>query len=573
MQRNKRIPLCLALCAALMLTMLAACGGKGNPTGTDTDAPRTTAEATGKETETDAPEPAAGIAIAADGEVKYRMVYPDNTGAMFQALGDELANLVKTLVGIRPAVQRESVAERSERPSVYIGFCRATERAGLTDGVPCNGYRMAERDGNLYLVASVSDALTAAGNRFKRILRAGAKDGSITVTVEEQSYTVSSKAEKIPALNAALTVYGYDTGEDSYQMVFPNAQKSDFEAYCALLTEKGYTVREQRSVQGLEYAAYGKDEDMLFVTLSCGELRVQYDPLSACWLGTQPSAGAVCETAGYLMGVWGGGDFENGMAMFYLLSDGTFLVFDGGHNASDADNLYARLRDIATENGIAEVRISAWVITHFHSDHAGAFDSFVARYSDSVKIDRAVFGVTSLDQGNDATSGSSLVATAQAAMQRHQPNAAVVRLHTGQQLTLGDMTLEVLYTASDLAVGSLNDYNDASMVMRLSVNGKTVLMTGDAATATWNLLAKKYGSYLKSDYLQVPHHGARGGGTVEAYRLIAPDELFWPAGENLFRYVRYTQNIEPCKYLTDTVSNDKIHLAGVNGKLTSFRFR
>lgn len=446
-------------------------------------------------------------------------------------------------------------------------------RAGLTDGVPCNGYRMAERDGNLYLVASVSDALTAAGNRFKRILRAGAKDGSITVTVEEQSYTVSSKAEKIPALNAALTVYGYDTGEDSYQMVYPNAQKSDFEAYCALLTEKGYTVREQRSVQGLEYAAYGKDEDMLFVTLSCGELRVQYDPLSACWLGTQPSAGAVCETTGYLMGVWGGGDFENGMAMFYLLSDGTFLVFDGGHNASDADNLYARLRDIATENGIAEVRISAWVITHFHSDHAGAFDSFVAKYSDLVKIDRAVFGVTSSEQGTAATSGNSLVSTAQAAMQRYQPNAAVVRLHTGQQLTLGDMTLEVLYTASDLAIGSLNDYNDASMVMRLSVNGKSVLMTGDAATATWNLLAKKYGNYLKSDYLQVPHHGARGGGTVEAYRLIAPDELFWPAGENLFQYVRYTENIEPCKYLTDTVSTDKIHLAGVNGKLTSFRFR
>ncbi|HBF15905.1 MAG TPA: hypothetical protein DDW30_09575 [Clostridiales bacterium] len=572
MQRNKRIPLCLALCAALLLTLLASCGGKSNPTGTGTDVPRTTTEATGKETETDAPEPAAGIAIAANGEVKYRMVYPDDSGAMFQALGDELADLVKTLVGTRPAVQRESIAERSERPSVYIGFCRATERAGLIDGVPYNGYRMAEKDGNLYLVASVSDALTAAGNRFKRLLRAGAKDGSITVTVEAQSYTVSSKAEKIPALDAALTVYGYDTGEESYQMVFPNAQRSDFDAYCALLTEKGYTLREQRSVQGLDYAAYGKDADMLFVTLSCGELRVQYDPLSACWTDSTPAA-KVCETTGYLMGVWGGGDYENGMAMFYLLSDGTFLVFDGGHNSSDADNLYGHLRDIATENGIAEVRISAWVVTHFHGDHVGAFEPFVAKYSDYVTIDRAVFGVTSSEQGTAATNGNSLVSTAQAAMQRYQPNAAVVRLHTGQQLTLGDMTLEVLYTASDLAIGSLNDYNDASMVMRLTVNGKTVLMTGDAATATWNLLAKKYGSYLKSDFLQVPHHGAKGGGTVEAYRLIAPDELFWPAGENLFQYVRYTENIEPCKYLTDTVTAEKIHLAGVNGRLTSFRFR
>ena len=184
-----------------------------------------------------------------------------------------------------------------------------------------------------------------------------------------------------------------------------------------------------------------------------------------------------------------------------------------------------------------------------------------------------MFGAVSADQGKAATEGDSLLYAAQAVLAQCQPEASIVRLHTGQLLHFGDMTMEVLYTPSDLAVGSLNDYNDASMVMRLSVNGKTVLMTGDAATATWNLLAKKYGSYLKSDCLQVPHHGAAGGGTVEAYRLIAPDELFWPAGENLFRYVRYTQNIEPCKYLTDTVSNDKIHLAGVNGKLTSFRFR
>ena len=146
-------------------------------------------------------------------------------------------------------------------------------------------------------------------------------------------------------------------------------------------------------------------------------------------------------------------------------------------------------------------------------------------------------------------------------------------MHTGQELVLGDMTVEVLYTPADLRQGDLNDYNDASLVMRLSVNGKTLLMTGDAATATWKLLASKYGSFLKSDYLQVPHHGAAGGGTVAAYDLIDPDVLYWPAGENLYNALLSSMNPTICRHLIGMVSPDNIHLAGINGTVTSFKFK
>ena len=105
----------------------------------------------------------------------------------------------------------------------------------------------------------------------------------------------------------------------------------------------------------------------------------------------------------------------------------------------------------------------------------------------------------------------------------YSPNTKIARLQTGQEFWLADVRIEVLYTLADLKQGTFTDYNDASSVMRLEINGKTVLMTGDAATATWNLLVKRCGSYLKSDYLQVPHHGAAGGGTIAAYDLIQPE--------------------------------------------------
>lgn len=566
MKLNKQRWCALLLAGVLSAGGLVSCRNGGAPVGSGT-------VASADETETTQQAPA-GIAFAADGKVLYRLVYPDHSGALFQSAADEIAKLVEGLIGDRPAVQKESIAELSDRPTVYVGICRATERSGLVADLPSNAYRMAEQDGNLYLAASVSDALTAVSNLFKKSIRSGRNGKSISFAFPDRSNTVTSQAAKIPAYHADCAFYGYATGAQSYSMVFPDAKQKDFEAYLSQLSGSGYTRREQRSLPGVEYAACERNGEVLFVTLSCDEMRVTYEPLSSCWLEEVPAASTeVCQTAGYLMGVWGGGSFENGMAMFYLLSNGTFLVFDGGHNASDADNLYQQLRRIATANGIADVRISAWIITHFHGDHVGAFEPFLSAYSDRVKIDRAVFGATSSEQGSAASEEDTTVSRVTAALQSGQPDCRIVRLHTGQLLTLGDMTMEVLYTPSDLAQGSLKDYNDASMVVRLKAGEKSILMTGDAATATWNLLVKKYGSYLKTDCLQVPHHGAAGGGTVAAYDLIDPDELFWPAGNKLYADLLATMNPAVCRHLTGMVKPECIHIAGVNGRLTEFRFR
>lgn len=569
--RNRKW-LCLLMAGLLALGMLASCSGggeSGKTTESGTDSATREPETSGSTDD------GQEIALVTEGETQYRLVYPDNSGVMFQELATEIAKLVEDLTGAYMPVQKESFAQQTTKPTVYVGVCLATERAGLTKDLAYNAYRMTEKDGNLYLIASASNALTAAGNLFKKSIRSGKSGKNIALDFSERSSTVTSQAAKIPAYHADCTVYGYATGAQSYGMVFPGAKQTDFDAYLAQLTAEGYTEQERRSLPGVEYAAYGKGDDMLFVTLSCEELRVTYEPLSACWMDAAPAAAAeaVCQTTGYLMGVYGGGDFENGMAMFYLLSDGTFLVFDGGHNASDADNLYQHLRKIASENGIAEVRVSAWIITHFHGDHVGAFEPFLSKYSSMVKIDRAVFGATSSEQGSAATEGDSMVTKATSALKTYQPDCRVVRLHTGQLLTLGDMTMEVLYTPSDLSQGGLKDYNDASMVVRLKVGEKTILMTGDAATATWNLLVKKYGSYLKSDFLQVPHHGAAGGGTTAAYDLIDPDVLFWPAGNNLYQYELNEQNTAICGHLIAMVKPENIHIAGVNGTLTAFRFR
>ena len=77
-------------------------------------------------------------------------------------------------------------------------------------------------------------------------------------------------------------------------------------------------------------------------------------------------------------------EFENGMSLFFSLADGSFLIVDGGQGNSaasmDADHLYRRLREKAEENGLGEIVISAWIITHAHGDHCGCLRYFLAAY-------------------------------------------------------------------------------------------------------------------------------------------------------------------------------------------------
>lgn len=555
----------LSLFASLLLLLcgLCACNDDSTP-----------AETTGSPTEelgTQAPEPVStAVALVTDGTVQYRLVYPDALTSAWEEEVNSVADIIKGLVGNRPAVQRESLAATSNsgKPGIYFGITNAAEQAGLTADLQQGEYRIVKQGENVYVLANTSKSATTAVTQLCKAIRQGKSGTSITLEDFEKSNLTDTAAAHIPAYRDA---WGYALGGNSRETVLYQASASDFTAYQTVLTTQGYTKFEEHSVQGLDYAAYRKDDDCLFVTLSNNELRTVYEPADECWLPEDRIAVGSYETTGYLMGVYGSGQFQNGMCMFYLLSDGSFVIFDGGHNESDAANLYDNLKAVAKKNGITKIRISAMIITHFHGDHCGFFDSFI-RSTPDVTIERAVMLELSLDMGKQALEGSSYYSASVVALKEKHPETKIVRLHTGQVLTLGDMQLEMLYTPADLAYGSLTDYNDASMVMRLTVNHKNILMTGDAGTATWTLLAKKYGTYLKSDYLQVPHHGAAGGGTTEAYDLIRPERLYWPAGEKLYKQIQEWNNPKIYAHLVSLVDQDQIFIAGVDGKLTEFKF-
>ena len=57
----------------------------------------------------------------------------------------------------------------------------------------------------------------------------------------------------------------------------------------------------------------------------------------------------------------------------------------------------------------------------------------------------------------------------------------------------------------------------------------SVLVLGDASYITCSYLVKAFGDYLKSDMVQLAHHGYAGG-TIALYEKVDADVLLWPGG-------------------------------------------
>ena len=231
-------------------------------------------------------------------------------------------------------------------------------------------------------------------------------------------------------------------------------------------------------------------------------------------------------------------DLPNGMSMFYLLSDGTFFVFDGGQGLAassiDAHHLYKQLRAVADENGIEQIVVSAWVITHAHRDHYGFGQVFFSTYRDEVQVNSFWY---------NTVAGNAAAQMVKNQLSSGYPTAKICSLEVGECISVADVQVEVLMTPEALTADKpqaiKEDFNNSSLVLKLTVGNKTVLMTGDASKAAWEWLVEKYPavdgvSKLKSDILQVPHHGAKTAGTTAGYALVDPDVLVYPAGARLY---------------------------------------
>jgi beta-lactamase superfamily II metal-dependent hydrolase len=101
----------------------------------------------------------------------------------------------------------------------------------------------------------------------------------------------------------------------------------------------------------------------------------------------------------------------------------------------------------------------------------------------------------------------------------------VIELTLGQIFKIDGITIEIIGIKNPEIA---NEINNSSVVMRIWDTKKSVLFTGDLGEQGGKkLLRSKYSNRLKSDYIQMAHHG-QNGVDENFYKAVNPKYCIWP---------------------------------------------
>lgn len=254
-----------------------------------------------------------------------------------------------------------------------------------------------------------------------------------------------------------------------------------------------------------------------------------------------------------------------GMSYVFRMGDGRFFLIDGGYfTYRECDRLWQLLRTLQPEG---EIVIAGWFFSHAHQDHFGCFIEFVSKYVreglpcrieglyytfPSLSLPEAVFW----KQSDNATMREFAYT-----IDRLLPTIPRYSLHTGQRFSMADLSFEVLFTHEDIYPERISSFNNTSTVLRVTAAGQTILFLGDLQDASCQKLCAMYQDFLKSDLVQVAHHGFNGS-TVETYDLVSPAVALWPTADYGFEGNR-TRKVNAHLLAMDSVKEHIV--AGIDG--------
>ncbi len=239
------------------------------------------------------------------------------------------------------------------------------------------------------------------------------------------------------------------------------------------------------------------------------------------------------------------------MQSFVLCTkNGKLIVIDGGIDGDGFEKkayMPAALRAIAGVGQDGYVEVEAWFLSHAHKDHFNELRKTLDEYTDDknfvIKNFYFDFPDYETPEYPSANSDSPYLEKLKASLNHYAEvrgipvtegstyyediNGTVINAESianGYEMEIDGVRIEFLHTWDKSNGGVINDN---SLVMRMWVEGQSILFLQDAAVAEGNSLIQKYGDDLKSDIVQMAHHG-QGGVSKACYDRIDASVRIWP---------------------------------------------
>ena len=371
----------------LSIVLLASCGSD-IPEETTAPIPDTTVEETQPFDD--------GTVLFAPGVCEYRIVYPsDDTDAEFTA-ARKLQSLIEEKCGVKIEIVRSTQACGEKYDSsvkeIVLSYVDMEEfHVAVGELEMFNTYIIRALGNKIIVTGNEREGFEPAFEKFVEYIVNNDEDGKVVLSGD---FYLSGKAGnkdakafyEVPAYTGGMIEDFALLGNNYTQATIYKTDAEMYEYYSLRLEAYGYALYSENEIAGNLYSTYTKEEEMVYYYYcpNTGETRVIVAEEVALPSLEEVKYTAVCEPAFIsLKSLNENGEVSgDSQGCIIRFADGTFMIYDGGNkNNHQAKQIYETLVKYALDS--KNIVIRAWVFSHFHGDHTGAFQSFVSLYKNS----------------------------------------------------------------------------------------------------------------------------------------------------------------------------------------------
>ena len=216
-------------------------------------------------------------------------------------------------------------------------------------------------------------------------------------------------------------------------------------------------------------------------------------------------------------------DVGQGDAIYLEFSDINMLVDCGPKTGAE------KLKNFLNEREVTQ--LDYLVYTHADEDHIGGgkdiFTSYEVKTLYRPKVlsssEVELFGNVNEYNVKDTKSYDESIMCA------YQEEGCVIKYSFEYETISGEgYNIKFLSPNQD----NYSESNDYSAVILVEVNGKKILLQGDAEENVENRLLSAYGNCLDVDILKVSHHGSKTASSKAFLQMLTPEYAFISVGEN-----------------------------------------
>ena len=469
-----------------------------------------------------------------NGNFLYRIIVKKTAPLVVREEAEELAERLSTLAGKTITVEYDTdVPQTADAYEICIGETNREVSSELYSELETVfEYKIALRGTYIAVASKNTDCLVKAITLLIEDMAAalfGNYCGTPAIAKDyEKSGALVAELVGFPDLGGKNPKGVYEIAKGEYVMYYENVAETDYTQYVTALQAEGCAIDSTYTLGDNKYTLMENDKYSVYIAYlaEVDSLRVIFGKPDV----DQPAPAAVtksnvCEPALWQLEVdCLGSESNGGMSYVIQLTDGTFVVVDGGYRTTkEATDLYNLLK--ANTPGGGEPVISAWLISHLHIDHWGCLQTFTEKYADKVQVKAFYYNFPGVEMDDINMTVKNNV---EGIMKKWNGAKLYGKLHSGMNFSVVDAKFTVICTYEDVFPRIVSSGNDTTTVFKVEVGGQSIMFLGDAYDKESAVMFEQLNAEaLKSDIVQISHHGYEGC-SRQLYEVIAAPTVLWP---------------------------------------------